>query len=97
MNAMAADCMHSNRTPGGVPAGGSADAGAVDHMITGTACFTDLRDHAVLMERRERCGLRRCSKGQGKGDSDQSDHCFLLCDLFKERFLEGCSDLSSFH
>jgi hypothetical protein len=66
MNATAADCTHSNRTPGGVPAGGSADAGAVDHVITGTACFTDLRDHAVLMERRERCGLRRCGKGQAK-------------------------------
>ena len=63
-NATATHCTHSNRTPRGVPAGGSTNAGAIDHVITGTACTADLRDHAVrLMKRHGRHGLRRCCDG----------------------------------
>jgi hypothetical protein len=67
--------MHSDRTPGGVPAGGSTNAGAIDHVITGTACFADLRDYAVrLMKRHWRHGLRRRCDGQGKSsNSDQPE------------------------
>ena len=64
LNATATHCMHSDRTPGGIPAGGSTNAGTIDHVITGTACMADLRDHTVrLMKRRRRHGLRRCCDG----------------------------------
>jgi len=69
--------MHSDRTSGGVPAGSSTNAGAIDHVITGTACMADLRNHTVrLMKRRRRHGLRRSCDGQGKNYSDQPDHGF---------------------
>ena len=73
--------------------GGSGHADTINSYPTRAACFADLRDHGVrLMKRRERHGLSRGCDGQGKGDSDQSDHCFLPCDFFKEGFLEGCCD-----
>jgi hypothetical protein len=80
VNATSTHCTHSDRTPGGVTAGGSTNAGAIDHVITGTACMADLRDHTVRpMKRRRRHGLRRCCDGQGKGNSDQPDHWFSPC------------------
>ena len=80
-NATAAHCMHSNCTPGGVPAGGSTHADTINHVHTRAACFADLREHAVLlMKRRERHGLRRGCEGQSKGNSDQPDH-FLFSDV----------------
>src|SRR6476646_1718624 len=51
-NATATHCMHSNCTPGGVPARGSTHAGTIDHVHTGTTCFADLRDHAVRLLKR---------------------------------------------
>ena len=77
LNATATHCMHSNCTPGGVPAGSSTNALTIDHVHTGTACFADLRDHAVrLMKRRGRHGLRGCY-GEGKSKSDEPNHWFL--------------------
>ena len=71
-----------SRTPARLPAdmalGGSGHADTINSYPTGTTCFTDLRDHAVrLMKRRDRHGLHRCCQGQGKSNSDQSDHSFL--------------------
>jgi len=78
--------MHSDRTPGGVPAGNSTNAGAIDHVITGTASMADLRDHTVRrMKRRRRHGLRRCCDGQGKSNSDEPNHCFLRVYPFVEK------------
>ena len=69
---------------------GSSYADTINSYPARAACFADLRDHAVrLMKRRDRHGLGRCCDDQGKGNSDQSDHCFLPCDPFEERFLEG--------
>jgi hypothetical protein len=63
--------MHSDRTPGGVPAGNSTNAGAIDHVITGTACMADLRDHTVrLMKRRGRHCLGGGCDGQSKSNCD---------------------------
>jgi hypothetical protein len=46
-------------------------------MTTRAAHEANLRDHAVrLMKWRDRHGLRGCCYGQGKGKSDQLDHCF---------------------
>jgi hypothetical protein len=86
LNATATHCMHSDRTPGGVPAGNSTNAGAIDHVITGTASMADLRDHTVRrMKRRRRHGLRRCCDGQGKSNSDEPNHCFLRVYPFVEK------------
>ena len=78
MNAAATHGTHSNCTPGGVPAGGSTHADTINHVHTRTACFADLRDHAVwLMKGSERCGLGGCCDRQGKGDSPPNpvSHC----------------------
>jgi hypothetical protein len=81
--------MHSNCTPGGVPAGGSTNALTIDHVHTGTACFADLRDHAIrLMKRRGRHCLGGGCDGQSKCNSDQPDHCHLPYDPSKKDFLE---------
>jgi hypothetical protein len=42
---------------------------------------TDFRDHIVqLIKLRNRHGLSRCCDGQGKDNSSQPDHSFLLCE-----------------
>src|SRR4029078_9066446 len=59
--ATATYCMHSDRTPGGIPAGGSTNAGAIDHVITGTACMADLGEHTVrLIKAWTLNGTHRC-------------------------------------
>jgi len=58
-NATATHRAHRDRTPGGVSADGGTDASTVDHVITSTARFANLRDHTVwLMKRAEWGGLR---------------------------------------
>ena len=71
-------------TPANLALGGSGHADAINSYPTRAACFTDLRDHAVrLMKRRGRHGLHGCCQGQGKSNSDQSDHSFLQCEPLK--------------
>ena len=74
-----------SRTPANLSAdmalGGSGHADAINSYSTRAACFTNLRDHAVrLMKRHGRHGLHGCRQGQGKSNSDQSDHSFLQCE-----------------
>jgi len=69
----------SDHSPADVAAGGCSYAATIDVVHTRAACVADLRDHAVrLMKRRNGHGLYRCREGQGKGNSDQPDHFFLL-------------------
>ena len=73
-----------SRAPASLALGGSGHADAINSYPTRTACCTDLRDHAVrLMKWRGRHGLHGCCQGQGKSNSDQSDHTFLLCEPLK--------------
>src|SRR5262245_29108856 len=60
-------------------ASGGCGRAATECFIPPHACTTvvaDLRDHVVrpMQWRERRSGLRRCREGQGKSDSDQSDH-----------------------
>jgi hypothetical protein len=69
------------RTPADVAAdvaGGDVTyTDTANRMTTRAAHEANLRDHAVrLMKWRDRHGLRGCCYGQGKGKSDQPDHCF---------------------
>ena len=43
-----------HRAPADLAFGGSGDADPVDSYPTSTACFTDLRDHAVRLMKRHR-------------------------------------------
>jgi hypothetical protein len=71
--------------------GGSGHADTINSYPTGTACFADLRDHAVwLMKRRDRHCLRGCRDDQSKGNSNQPDHSFLLCEPREPSRLEAC-------
>ena len=71
-------------TPANLALGGSGHADAINSYPTRTACFTDLRDHAVwLMKWRGRHGLHGRCQGQGKSNSDQSDHSFLQFEPLK--------------
>ena len=65
--------------------GGAQHADTIDSYLTGQvarsvglADVADLRGHAVwLMKRYARQGLRRCCERQGKGNSDEPNHCHL--------------------
>ncbi len=46
------------------------------------------RNHVVRLKRRERHGLGRRCKGQGKGNSDQPDHSPPIMNLQESDFLE---------
>ena len=73
-----------SRAPASLALGGSGHADAINSYPTRTACCTDLRDHAVwLMKWRGRHGLHGRCQGQGKSNSDQSDHSFLQCEPLK--------------
>ena len=83
-----------SRTPADFSAdmalGGSGHADTINPYPTCTACFADLRDHAVrLMKRRDRHGLRRCCDGQ-KDNADEPDHPYLRCEASRTHFLEEC-------
>jgi len=68
-----------HQAPAGLAAHDSRPAITVDHVHTRATCMADLRDRAVrVMKRHGRHGQRWCCNGQGKANSDQPDHFFLL-------------------
>jgi hypothetical protein len=68
-----------------MPDGGSRHAAAGDEGPTWAASETNQGCYSIrLLKRRERHSLRRCCERERKGNSDQPDHCSLLCELFKK-------------
>jgi hypothetical protein len=78
--------------PSQTPAGGSADVAlrgtsdtdATNSVTTSATSFADLGDHITRLKRRERHGLGRCGKNQGKSNGGQPEHFFLPCKAFKK-------------
>ena len=67
---------------------GTSDTDATNSVTTSATSLADLGDHITRLitrlKRRERHGLGRCGKRQGKSNGGQPEHFFLPCRSFKK-------------
>jgi hypothetical protein len=68
-----------------VARGDISDTDVTNSVTASATSFADLGDHITRLKRRERHGLGRCCKSQGKSSGGQPEHFFLPCGFLQEK------------